>query len=186
MAKKQFQLPTLERGKARVSDLDIGIHAVKWEWIDGGVRETKAGKCYPIPEQKVYAEELCGFLNRELKDERGDSWRVVWANPKKSYWDRLSGLFRPCVPQSLEVQYLDGDRDVQFVLDISEGAGRIVDIWMLLDNFSFTDVMQLCMGALKEYRELMYCAEVRYDQKYSPMRGEKDTAPEDFSVNQMI
>lgn len=186
MTVKHFTLPALERGKARVQEIDPALQAVKWEWKDGAVVEKKIGRCFPIPEQKVYAEELCGFLNRELQEERGDSWRVVWTNPKKSYWDRLSGLFRPYVPMSLEVQYLDADQDVQFVVDISEGAGRIIDIWTLLENFSFTDVMELCMGALKEYRELMYCAEVRHDQKYSPMRGEKDTAPESFNVNNMI
>lgn len=189
MKPKKFALPALEMQRARVEEMALSafIHAAKYELVDGDVRETKVGKCYPIPEQKVYAEEIVRFLNGELQEKPGHTWRAVWTNPKKSYYDRLSGLFRPWVPQSLELQYIDTDGDVQFVVDLClDAATRNMDVFTLLENYSFTDVMQLCHGAYKEYYDLMAAAELRVGHMFSPKKGERDTAHEEFSVNNLI
>lgn len=183
---KRMAMPVMEMARARLAEAPLGIHAVKWEWKDGDVHKVSVGKCYAIPEQEIYAEEVCRFLNRELQEQRGSTWRVVWTAPKKSYYDRLSGLFRAWVPQALEMQYIDQDGDVQFVIDITqETRAKQVDVFTLLDNYSLTDIAQLCQQAYKEYYDLIAAAEVRANQMFSPNRGEVASAP-DFDVNAVI
>ena len=147
------------------------VNAVKYEWIEGEVRKNSAGRCYPLPEQEIYAQTLCKFINDEMKLVKGSSWRIVLTNPHKKFYNKMTGLYHPAVPSMLECQYLDKDGDVQFVVELEE------NIWDLLDNFSFTDICELCEGAYKEWYDLQKVLEVRPDQTYSPARGEQSINP---------
>lgn len=147
-----------------------GINAVKWEIKDGAPVSTKSGKCFPLPEQELYAEQLVKFLNSEIAFNRG-SWRVVWTQPRMRYYDKLSGLFRVAVPELLECHYLDRDGDVQLVVDIEE------DVWTLLDNFSFTSITELCESAYQQWRELINIVDPHLAQMYSPVNGQAETNP---------
>lgn len=163
--------PEINLTDANWDKLPDGINAVKWEMKDGGIVRTASGKCFPIPEQEVYAEELVKFLNIQLKIDRGASWRVVWTQSRPKYYDRLSGLYRVAVPELIECQYLDKDGDVQFLVDMEE------DVWTLLDNFSFTDVCNLCNNAYEQWRDLIDIVDPREPHMFSPTHGEVEQNP---------
>jgi hypothetical protein len=148
------------------------INAVKYEWIEGEVRKTATGRCYPLVEQDIYANTLCKFINDEMKLVKGSSWRIVLTNPYKSFYNRMTGMYQAAVPSMLECQYVDKDGDVPFVVELEE------NVWDLLDNFSFTDVCALCEGAYKEWFDLMKVVDVRESQTYSPSRGEQSVNPD--------
>lgn len=173
MAQKgKMMLPEMVIDKVEYEEAVANIQAVKWEMIDGEVVEIPAvGKCYPLHEQRVYAEQLCKFLNLNIAFEKGSRWRVVWTQPRRSYWNKLSGLFHPWVPELMECQYVDRDGDVQCVVDFEE------NVWDLLDNFSFTDVADLCNSAFEALMDIERDVGVRTDQKYSPSHGQKEVNP---------
>lgn len=146
------------------------VHAVKWEIKDGEPVKTKTGKCFPLPEQEIYAQNLVRFLNAEIAYNNG-SWRVVWTQPRPKYYDRLSGLYRVAVPELLECHYLDRDGDTQVVMDIEE------DVWTLLENFSFTDMANLCDSAYEQAMEVHKVVGAKPEQMYSPVHGERELNP---------
>lgn len=163
MRKGKLHAPEMRNTKVSAEKLAT-IDAVKFEYLDGDVIKTKVGRVFPMPEQEIFAKELCVFLNKEIA--HGGRWRVVLTQPAKQYYDRLSGIFRVAVPQLYECQFLDKDGDAVLVVDLEE------DVWDLLDNFSFTDIAQHCETTYHFWRNLEANVGIREDQKYSPAHGQ--------------
>jgi hypothetical protein len=171
------------KGKMHLPDIDLvdadwvgkpeAIHAVKYDLIDGEVVETKAGRCYPLPEQKVYAESLVRFLNKEIAFNKG-RWRCVWTQPAQEYYNRMTGLIQVGVPEILECQYLDKDGDVITLVEIEENA------WDLLDNFAFSDVAGMCNAAYEQAMDILKIVDPKIDQMYSPAHGQVESKPNEI------
>lgn len=167
---KRLLSPEMEMKTFRVGVPADPLQAVKYEFIEGEVVKTKVGKCYPLVEQDMYADQLVRFLNKEIAFDKG-RWRCVWTQPRRSYWNRISGLFHAWVPTLLECQYVDKDGDIPCLVDMEE------NIWDLLEHFSFTHIAELCNQAYETYRDVEKVVDVKEAQKYSPVHGQLERNP---------
>lgn len=167
-SKGRMLSPELGITNVELKDDSHPLAAVIFRYIDGDVISKRSGfgKCYPLVEQKLYAENLCRFLNKDIAFDKG-SWQCVWTQPCKSYYNRMSGIYQAYVPELLECQYLDKDGDIHVVVEFEE------NVWDLLDNFSFTEVSGLCTKAYEQYKEIEAAVDAKPHQKYSPANGDK-------------
>jgi len=168
MRKKKMLAPELGITGIDLVKEGTGLRAFIFRLIDGEVvgKGSPLGQCYPLVEQKIYGEQLCKFLNHDINFDKG-SWQVVFTRPKKSYHNKMTGLFHAWVPEIMECQFLDKDGDIQLVVEFEE------DVWDLLDNFSFTEVSGLCTKAYEQYKEIEAAVDAKPHQKYSPANGDK-------------
>lgn len=141
---------------------------VYYEYKEGTFVRSKIGKIYPLPEQEVFAEELLRYLTAKISLDGG--WRVVWKEPKKSYWDKMGGLFRAYVPTVVEMEFLDKDGDVVCSI-FSEDK-----VWDMLE-LGMTNYANQAYNAVMAAREFLKTADIRPEQTYKRALGEKPSDP---------
>lgn len=150
----------------------LGVNAegpeVYYQMFDGDIRRWKVGKIFPMPEQDVLAEEFLRYLNAKVHMD--GSWRLVWKEPKRSYYDKLAGMFRAHVPQTLEFEYLDADGDVLCTVFTDD------PVWQILDH-GITFYANQCYDAVMAGREFLKMVEVGKNQTYKRALGELPTDP---------
>lgn len=163
------QLPELNPGD---------VNACKFEWINDAPMffPCPQGKCFPLDQQKIYAEFLLTELMTHLHHDH--KWRVVLADPVKQKYDRDSGLFRSYVPTKIECQFVDHDEDAQFVVTLEQSIDKIITEWGL------NPVLDQCERAYEMWADMMKVVDVREDQMYRAAKGETpDNVAEQWAVD---
>lgn len=158
--------------KHKPEKIENSFDAYKYDYDkeSGQLLKLRHGKIYPMPEQHVFAEELCRWLNIVLHHD--GSWRVIWVAPVDKFYDRMSGLYRICVPTELEAIWLDADGDAHCKVVMDD------DVWKMLD-VGLTRWGEICEEAYQRMRFMKGNVEIKPTQTFQQAKGEKTIQYED-------
>lgn len=165
-----------EMGFEEIQRLDKSKPMMAYGYADDQVMTHQVGRCYPMPEQTVFAEAFVTSLNTQLNKD--GFWVVILDTPKPSYFDRASRIFRTMVPMRWEAQWYDRDGDCQFVVDNEEDPLRWLD-------FEWSELMKQCEDAHKEWLKIKDALDLSDHQTFKQAQGEEldheyQDAPEGF------
>jgi len=152
-----------ELGHEDIHKLDKTRPMVVFGYSDDQVMTHHVGRCYPTPEQNVFAEAFVTSLNTQL--DKDGFWLVILDMPEKSYFDRISRVFRVMVPHRWNAQWHDRDGDVQFVVDNEDDPARWLD-------FEWSELLAQCEEAHKRWREAIDNLDLSDRQTFKQAQGE--------------
>lgn len=164
------QSPPLFFEDSAIAPLDPKLlNSVKYEWVEGRpITTPSTGKCFPTEEQHIFARMLLADLMEDFHHD--GSWRIVWRDPVRSKWEAVSRMYRAYLPTTIEMQYLDKDGDVQFVVASDDSLDSLL-------NMGFYDIKENLMQAFAHWQGMRKALDLANAPTISLAKGEKPSNP---------
>lgn len=153
--------------KAQLASQKVSTYAKKYFLVDGELKSQVKGICNHLPEQEVLAEELLKLLHRRRTTWQGGSFRVVLAKVEKDYRDKFDAVWKRYVPTCFELQFLDKDGDVQFVIEYPE------DTFTIIEQIGVSRMGDEAEEAFDRWKSIYGALEINPTQTYKAAMGEK-------------
>ena len=134
--------------------------------VDGELKAKTRGICNALPEQEVLAEELLKLLGRRRTVWEGGSFRVVLTKVKKEYRDKFDNVWKRYIPELFELQFLDRDGDIQFVIEYPD------DAFTLIDHKGVSTMGDEAEEAFDRWKSFKGIIDIRPEQTFKQAQGE--------------
>jgi hypothetical protein len=163
----QSQPLSKQQKKALQLAARVSLYAKKFFMVDGDVKSEVIGICNPIPEQWVMAEEVLRLLHSRRKEWDGGTFRVVLHRVKPEVRDPVNGIWNRYVPTLMEVQFLDRDGDIQFLIEYPD------DPVTIMDNIGCSRIGDEAEEAYNHWKKFHGTVDIKPEQTYKAAQGEK-------------